>query len=71
MNLEEAVKRNVRALRLAAGISQKVFAERSGLSIRYISRLENEGGNLTLDVLERLAKGLNCSVAELLKIGKP
>ena len=70
MALDQLVKKNIRALRISAGLSQKDLARRSGLSIRYISRLENEGGNLTLEVLERVAKGLDCPVAEMLRESK-
>lgn len=49
-----------------AGLSQRALADRTGFKVRYISRLENISPNITLVVLERLAKGLGCSPSELL-----
>jgi len=68
MALGKCVAKNVRAIRLAQGLSQKNLADRTGLTIRYISRLENTAPNLTLDVIERLSKGLNCEIIDLLGV---
>lgn len=69
MTLGKLVAENVKAIRLKRGISQQVLAKKSKLTVRYISRLENTAPNVTLDVLERLAKGLSCSVHELIGDG--
>lgn len=66
MALGKIVAENVKAIRLERGIPQAALAQKSKLTVRYISRLENTAPNVTLDVLERLAKGLGCSVTELL-----
>lgn len=66
MVLAKKVARNVKALRLQSGLSQQDLSNKTGLTIRYISSLENESPNMTLDVLERLANGLECSIADLL-----
>jgi transcriptional regulator with XRE-family HTH domain len=63
--LGKRVAGNTKALRLSRGFSQKDLAERTGLTIRYISRLENTAPNVTLEVIEKLTKGLNCSVADI------
>ncbi|MBK7889569.1 MAG: helix-turn-helix transcriptional regulator [Bdellovibrionales bacterium] len=41
------------------------MANTTGLTVRYISRLENTAPNVTLEVIERLIKGLRCSPADL------
>jgi len=66
MALKDRVAKNVKALRLARGVSQQDLANKSGLTIRYISRLENSGQNLTLEVIEKLAHGLGCTPHDLI-----
>ena len=65
MILGEIVAKNVKALRLERGLSQKDLGEKTGLTVRYISRLENTAPNLTLEVMEKLALGLHCSASDL------
>jgi len=50
--------RNVRRLRIAAGLTQTALAKRSGMNRAYLSRLESGRRNPTLATLERLAKTL-------------
>jgi len=71
MVLGKKVAQNVKAIRLRQGLSQQQLANKTGLTVRYISRMENTAPNVTLDVLERLAAGLNCPAAELLGDGGP
>lgn len=66
MVLGKRVAQNVRAIRLARGLSQQNLADKTGLTVRYISRLENTAPNLTLEVIERLLKGLGCSARDLI-----
>ena len=55
---------NVRRLRLKKGLSQAALAKRVGLSSNYVGTLERGVQNPSLKTLERLAKGLGCSMAE-------
>lgn len=66
MTLGRTVARNVKAIRLEKGMSQQDLADKTGLTVRYISRLENSAPNLTLDVVERLSRGLKCEPSDLL-----
>ncbi len=66
MALGKRVAKNVKALRLVRGLSQQELANKTGLTVRYISRLENSAQNLTLGVVEKLAKGLECSPEDLI-----
>ena len=66
MILGKRLAKNAKAIRLSKGLSQQSLAKNTGLTVRYISRLENTAQNVTLDVLEKLTKGLGCSLNELL-----
>lgn len=67
MNIRQIVARNLKALRVSNGLTQSGLAERTKVNIRHISQMENGSLNLTLDTVERLAKGLGVSSSELLK----
>lgn len=56
----------VRSLRRRLGISQQALAERAELHRTYIADVERGGRNVTLRTMERLAHGLEVSMAELL-----
>jgi transcriptional regulator with XRE-family HTH domain len=57
----------IRALRAEAKLSQKALAERSGLSVSWISRLESGQHEPTFGSMRRLARGLGVSLAKLAK----
>jgi CheY-like chemotaxis protein len=57
---------SVRSRRLRLGISQEELAERSGLHRTYIAGIEGGGRNITLKSIEKLARGLETTVATLL-----
>jgi len=56
----------VRALRVAARLSQEQLAERSGIHTTYLSSLERGHRNPTLNVLAALAGALDVSLPRLL-----
>jgi len=60
-----AFGRRIRALRLAAGLSQEQLAERSGLHRTYVSSLERGLRNVGLDNILRLADALRVPPAAL------
>lgn len=59
------VGRRVAEIRQNSGLSQEKLAERLGLSVQYVSRVEL-GTNLTLATLVKLANSLRVPVTELL-----
>jgi transcriptional regulator with XRE-family HTH domain len=61
--------KTVQRLRLARGWSQEQFAERSGITNKYISLIELGKINPTLDKLAAIAKGLSISLSELFAAG--
>jgi transcriptional regulator with XRE-family HTH domain len=57
---------NLRARRIAAGLSQEELSEKSGLDQTYVSYLEKERRNVSLDSVEKLADALGVPPLELL-----
>ncbi|QUN28424.1 helix-turn-helix transcriptional regulator [Cupriavidus sp. KK10] len=56
---------NVKALRGKQGVSQEALASRAGLHRTYISQVEREIVNVSLDNLVLLASALGVAVGEL------
>ena len=65
MDMRRLVGGNVRRVRLARGLTQEEFAERSGFSQQYISDLERGLRNPTIVSLYELAQALGVSHVEL------
>ena len=63
---EDRVRRRLRELRLAAGLTLKDVAARAHLDVSTLSRLENGQRRLALDHLPPLADALGVSTDELL-----
>jgi len=60
---------NIRKLRTAHGVSQEKLAEQAGLHRTYLSRVERETANITLENLVNLAALLDVLPHDLLKPG--
>jgi len=56
---------NIRTLRKRRGLSQEQLAKASGVSTQYISLLENNDRNVTIDVIEAIGKALGVRAIEL------
>lgn len=65
--LRNVLAQNVRALRLASGMSQEQLAAASGLHRTYVGSIERSERNVSLDSLSALAAGLSTEVWSLLK----
>jgi len=57
--------RTVRARRAKAGYSQESFADAIHVHRTYMGTLERGDGNPTLDMIVRIARGLDVSLSEL------
>jgi transcriptional regulator with XRE-family HTH domain len=64
-DFKKAVGHRVRRLRLGAGATQDVLAERCGIYRTYLSRIEAGAANPTLVVLASLAAALNVRLCVL------
>jgi transcriptional regulator with XRE-family HTH domain len=74
--LKEIVCRNIKAKRLEVGMSQQKLSLATRLTVHYLSKLERQPQNLTLDTIEDIADALDVPVAELIlgeepKLPKP
>ncbi len=58
----------VRKSRLKQGLSQEELAEKAGVHRTYIGMIERAEKNITLLNIEKLAKALNMSIVDLLRI---
>jgi len=61
---------SIRSLRLRNGLSQRQLAGRMSVPRTYVSKIENEKATPTLSSLERLARALEVTVADLLTGGE-
>ncbi|HEX4710684.1 helix-turn-helix transcriptional regulator [Phenylobacterium sp.] len=59
MDLGVVVGRNIRALREQRGMAQDALAHEAGIHVTYLSGVENGRRNITLGVLERIARSLD------------
>lgn len=65
--LREILANNIKQTRQALHISQEDLADLCGLHRTYISDIERSNRNVSIDNIEKIAKALNVSPAELLK----
>lgn len=66
MNGRALVAWNLRRLRTERGVSQERLAADAGVDRAYLSELERELGNASIDLLDRLADVLDVAVGEFL-----
>jgi y4mF family transcriptional regulator len=57
----------LRSCRKRAGLTQEKLAEKAGLSVVFISLLENGRRTVSVDSLLRIAKALNVDLTDLVK----
>jgi transcriptional regulator with XRE-family HTH domain len=65
MDLRGVVGRNIRAARERRGLAQDALAHEAGIHVTYLSGVENGRRNITLSVLERIARTLGVPETEL------
>ena len=70
MDMRKLVGRNAKRIRLAKGLTQEAFAERSGFSQQYISSLERGRRNPSIVTVFELAQALGVSHMDLLRPDK-
>ena len=65
MGAREQVALNIRRLRVERGLAQEALAVDAGIDRTYVSRLERNLENPTINVIERLALALGVEIVEL------
>jgi transcriptional regulator with XRE-family HTH domain len=65
MDARQQLGQRLRHLRRVRGYTQERLAERTDISPKYLSSIERGGENPTLDLLGRLAQGLEVELYEL------
>lgn len=63
--LRRRVAANIKRCRRERGYSQEALAQRMGVSLRYVSMLEQNARNLSITSLARIAAVLEVDVADL------
>lgn len=67
MNGRALLAWNLRRIRTDQGVSQERLAADTGVDRAYVSEIEREQGNATLDLLDRLAAALGVEIAEFFR----
>ncbi len=67
--LLEGLGQKVRALRAGRGMTRKMLAADSSVSERYLAQLEQGRGNISIGLLQRVAKALRTDLGEMLRGG--
>ena len=65
-NLQKALGKRIRELRLKKGFSQESFADHCGLHRTYMGGIERGERNLTIQTMATVAKGLGMTMSDLL-----
>jgi transcriptional regulator with XRE-family HTH domain len=71
MDLKEVMAVNLRRLRYAKGLTQEELAAKSGLSSRYIGKIERAEVAASVTVLGRIAEGLDVEASDLVRRTSP
>jgi transcriptional regulator with XRE-family HTH domain len=67
MEIREVLALNLRKFRQAKGVSQEELADRAKIDRTYVSAIERSVYSATIDVVDRLARGLGIEAADLLR----
>lgn len=61
------VSSNIRRLRAETGLTQEALASKTGLSMRYLIKIQNDPTNMTIDSLESLGKAFDVPITEFFR----
>ena len=67
MEIRDILAQNLKRLRLERGLSQEDLADRADIDRTYVSSLERSVYAAGIDVVDRLAKALSVTAADLLQ----
>lgn len=66
LTLRQTFARNLRLVRIRAGMSQERLADEAGLDRAFVGTLERGQRNVSIDNIERLAHAVGASVLDLM-----
>lgn len=66
MGSQEKIGRNIQKIRKKAGVTQEELADKVGVHVSYISRIERGVVNSSIEVIESIAKALKVKSSEIL-----
>lgn len=66
MNTEQKLGQNILRLRKEKGLTQEQLANKAGISRCYLSDIENGKRQISLAIIERIARELGMSVGEMI-----
>ncbi len=67
MDIKLKIGQRIRVLRKDIGLSQEALALKAEVDRTYVTDVENGRRNVSVEILERLIKALNVSIAEFFK----
>jgi transcriptional regulator with XRE-family HTH domain len=67
MNIQEKFGKKVKTLREKKGVSIEYFGNIANIDRSYISEIEKGKRNVSLQIIEKLAKALDVEIIELFK----
>ena len=71
MNIGKQLGKRIKRIRKAAKLTQEILAEKTGLSVEYISRLERGMSQPSFKTFEALAKALNVNAKDFFDFNGP
>ncbi|MEW6685795.1 MAG: helix-turn-helix transcriptional regulator [Candidatus Edwardsbacteria bacterium] len=69
-NICKKVGERIRLLRIGQGLTQEELAEKAGMNPKYIGQIERGEVNTTVNMLTKIASGMNLNLADLLSFPK-
>ena len=66
VSILDTVARRIRSLRALRGVSRKILAARSRVSVRHLAQIEQGSGNVSIKLLEQISAALGVLPAELI-----
>ncbi|MEW6686230.1 MAG: helix-turn-helix domain-containing protein [Candidatus Edwardsbacteria bacterium] len=69
-NIYKKVGQQIRLLRIRRGLTQEELAEKAGMNPKYIGQIERGEVNTTINMLTKVASGMNLNLADLFSFPK-
>lgn len=70
MNLLLSIGKRIQSIRERKGLTQEQLEEKTGVNTKYISAIERGQKNVTIKTLEKVAKGLDVELYQLLLVSE-